>query len=177
VSLYRIRSRRRFEAYDNNSNNMLSDAQGENTLELDASRGGNLDGGNDLGDKALSALGVLALIFGARLSIPNFIAQREERLTEQRKDGIAFIIQSAEDFRDLVVGAADEGVGGDGSGQSHGTAGEDREDSGETHSDGEVENRGFEAGVESSRGVLKGRTEAKEFKAETSQALYAFCSA
>ena len=66
------------EAYDNNSNNLLSDTQGENTLELNASGGGNLNGGNNLGDKALGALGVLALIFGVRLSIPNIIAQGEK---------------------------------------------------------------------------------------------------
>jgi len=113
---------------------MLRDAQGENTLKLNASRGGNLDGGNDLGDKGLGALGVLAVICRAMLNISEFIEERK-KLTEQRKDGIAFIIQSAEDSRDLIVVAADESGGGNGSSQSHGTAGEDSEDSRETHSD------------------------------------------
>jgi len=132
---------------------MLRDAQGENTLKLNASRGGNLNGGDDLGNKVLGALGVLAVIFGVRLSTLNFIAQREERLTEQGENGIALVVQSAEDSSDLVVVAADESSGGDGSGQSHGTAGEDSQDSGETHSDREVEEGSFEAGVESWRGV------------------------
>jgi hypothetical protein len=55
------------------------------------------------------------------------------KLTELGKDAIALLIQDAEGIGDASVGAADEDVGGDGGGQSHGTAGEDRKDSGETH--------------------------------------------
>jgi len=72
----------------------------------------------------------------------NSVAQRKGGPTELGENGVAFPIQIAENVIDLVVGAADESVGGDGGGQSHGTTGEDRKDSGETHSERVIEGWG-----------------------------------
>ena len=61
------------------------------------------------------------------------IARVKWKLTELGEDGITPLVQGADHCGNIGVGAVDENIWGDGSGQSHGTAGEDRKDSGETH--------------------------------------------
>jgi len=61
------------------------------------------------------------------------IAQVEGKLTELWKDGIAPLVQGADRCGNVGIGAANENIRGDGDGQGHGTTGEDRKDSGETH--------------------------------------------
>jgi len=66
------------EAHDGNINDFLCEGHSSNTLKFNASRGGSLNGDDDLIHDALGALGLLAIIFGARLSITDFIAQRKK---------------------------------------------------------------------------------------------------
>jgi len=65
--LHRIRAA--VETYDDNANDFLREAQAKNVLKINASNGCNIDGGNDIEDEGLGALGVLAVIFGIMLSI------------------------------------------------------------------------------------------------------------
>ena len=109
---------------------------------------GIIDGGSNLNDDALGALGILAVVFRVKLSIPRAQSPNgkgRKRRTELGKEDIERLIQGVDDFGNATVGAAGEGVGGDSGGQSHCSASEDREDSGETHftgsEDGGLESR------------------------------------
>ena len=60
---------------------------------------------------------------------------KERKPTEQRKNAVALATQVADGLGDIGVRPADEDGGGESGGHGHSTAGEDGEDSGETHSD------------------------------------------
>ena len=79
-----------------------------------------------------SAVGSLARICRTILSTIPSRSFRGRKRTELNEGSIKIRLASVESRGDLVVGTADESGRNDG-GQSHGTAGEDREDSRETH--------------------------------------------
>ena len=115
---------------------MLGEVQAEDALDVDAGSGGDIDRSNDIKNESLGAFVILAGIFQNRVEYrADLIAQVERKPTELGKDVIEPLVQGADYRGDVGVGAADENVGGDGSGEDHGTTGENRKDSGETHSD------------------------------------------
>ena len=64
----------------------------------------------------------------------NWVIRRERKPTELWKDAVALVIQDVDDYGNIGT-TFGKSIGGNGSGQSHSTTGEDREDGGETHSD------------------------------------------
>ena len=61
------------------------------------------------------------------------IVKKEIELTDLNESVSALAVHVGDDGSDLIVSPLDKSVRGDDGGHGHGTAGEDREDSGETH--------------------------------------------
>ena len=60
---------------------------------------------------------------------------KERKPTERRKNAVALAAQVADGLGDIGVGPADEDGRSKSGGHGHSTAGADREDRGETHSE------------------------------------------
>lgn len=115
---------------------MIPNDQAIASTEIAACRGGNIDSGAEIDDDSLGAVSIVAGIFEGNVEYhPKSDRERKSELTEPGEDAVALLVQGTDNPGNVAVGTTDEGVGGDGGGQSHSTAGEDRKDSGETHSD------------------------------------------
>ena len=122
-------------AYHNNVGNTLTENRVGGPVNSRDSSLGVIDdphNGTANGDSAVSSL---ARICRKTLSTIPSQSFRGRKQTELNKGSVKPRLAGVENSSDLVVGTADESSRRDGGGQSHSTAGEDREDSGESHFD------------------------------------------